>query len=151
MAKTISVLNGPNFNMLGPGEPEICGHATLAAVENVCRETARRYGLAADCRQSDCEGELIDFIHQAHAKKAAGIIINAGGHAHTSMVLHGALAAVGIPCVEVHVANSHARADFRHHCFTERATFASLTGFGIEGYRLAVSGLAAKIGARAAA
>ena len=148
---TIYVLNGPNLNMLGTREPEKYGHATLADVEKLCRETAAQFGLKADCRQSNHEGELIDIIHEAHAKKARGIIINAGGYSHTSIALHDALLAVQIPTVEVHVTNIHARESFRHQSFTARAAFASLCGFGVDGYRLAISGLAAKIGAKAKA
>jgi 3-dehydroquinate dehydratase-2 len=147
MAKTIYVLNGPNLNMLGTREPDTYGRATLMDVEKLCADTAASFGLAADCRQSNREGELIDFIHDAHATKAAGIIINAGGYSHTSVALHDALVAVNIPTVEVHISNIHAREDFRHHSFTARAAFASLCGFGIDGYRLAINGLAARIGA----
>ncbi|MGB8398445.1 type II 3-dehydroquinate dehydratase [Bradyrhizobium sp.] len=150
-AATIYVLNGPNLNLLGSREPEIYGHAKLADVEQLCAETAAQFGLTADCRQSNREGELIDFIHQAHANKAAGIVINAGGYSHTSIALHDALVAVKIPTVEVHISNIHARESFRHHSFTAKAAFASLCGFGIDGYRLAISGLAAKIGAEAKA
>lgn len=151
MAKTVYVLNGPNLNLLGIREPETYGHATLADVEKLCVEAAARYGLAADCRQSNHEGELIDFIHEARDKGAVGIVINAGGYSHTSIALHDALVGVQIPAVEVHVSNIHARENFRHHSFTARAAFASLCGFGIDGYRLAISGLAAKIGATALA
>ena len=151
MAKTIYVLNGPNLNLLGIREPETYGHATLADVERLCVEAAARYGLSADCRQSNHEGELIDFIHEARDKGAVGIVINAGGYSHTSIALHDALVGVQIPAVEVHVSNIHARENFRHHSFTARAAFASLCGFGIDGYRLAISGLAAKIGATAIA
>jgi 3-dehydroquinate dehydratase-2 len=105
----------------------------------------------ADCRQSNREGELIDFVHDAGAKKAAGIIINAGGYSHTSIALHDALIGVKIPSVEVHVSNIYARERFRHHSFVASAAFASLCGFGIEGYRLAISGLAAKLGVPAKA
>jgi 3-dehydroquinate dehydratase-2 len=147
MAKTIYVLNGPNLNMLGTREPDTYGRATLMDVEKLCADTAASFGLAADCRQSNREGELIDFIHDAHATKAAGIIINAGGYSHTSIALHDALVAVNIPTVEVHISNINAREDFRHHSFTARAAFASLCGFGIDGYRLAINGLAARIGA----
>ncbi len=147
MATTIYVLNGPNLNLLGTREPTIYGSATLADVEALCRETAGRFGLMADCRQSNREGELIDFIHDARTK-AAGIVINAGGYSHTSIALHDALIAVQLPAVEVHVSNVYAREDFRHHSFTARAAFASLCGFGIDGYRLAITGLAAKIGAQ---
>jgi 3-dehydroquinate dehydratase-2 len=151
MAKTVYVLNGPNLNLLGIREPETYGHATLAYVERLCVEAAVRYGLTADCRQSNHEGELIDFIHEARDKGAVGIVINAGGYSHTSIALHDALVGVQIPTVEVHVSNVYARENFRHHSLTARAAFASLCGFGIEGYRLAISGLAAKIGATAIA
>jgi 3-dehydroquinate dehydratase-2 len=150
MATTIYVLNGPNLNLLGTREPAIYGSATLADVEALCRETAGRFGLEADCRQSNHEGELIDFIHEARTK-AAGIIINAGAYSHTSIALHDALVAVQLPAVEVHVSNVYARDDFRHNSFSARAAFASLCGFGIDGYRLAITGLAAKIGAQAKA
>ena len=148
-ATTIYVLNGPNLNLLGTREPETYGHATLADVERLCAETAAKFGLKADCRQSNREGELIDFIHEAREKKAVGIILNAGGYSHTSIALHDAIVGVRIPTVEVHVTNIHAREEFRHHSFTARAAFASLAGFGIDGYRLAINGLAAKIGAKA--
>jgi 3-dehydroquinate dehydratase II len=147
-AETIYVLNGPNLNLLGVREPEKYGHFTLADVEKLCVDTAAQYGLKADCRQSNREGELVDFIHEAHAKKAVGIIINAAAYSHTSIALHDAIKGANIPTVEVHITNVHARESFRHHSFTAMAAFASLTGFGIEGYRLAISGLAAKIGAR---
>src|SRR6201988_3966316 len=95
-AATIYVLNGPNLNMLGTREPETYGHANLADVEKLCVETAAQFGLKAECRQSNREGELIDFIHEAHAKKAAGIIINAGAYLHTSMRRYDALTPVQI-------------------------------------------------------
>src|SRR5438094_5004376 len=150
-AETIYVLNGPNLNLLGTREPETYGHAKLADVERLCAETAAQFALKAACRQSNREGELIDFIHDAHANKAAGIIINAGAYSHTSIALHDALVAVQLPTVEVHVTNIHARENFRHHSYTARAAFASLCGFGIEGYRLAIQGLAARIGAKSKA
>ena len=150
-ADTIFVLNGPNLNLLGTREPETYGHAKLADVAKLCVDTAAQFGMKVDCRQSNREGELIDFIHEAHAKKAAGIIINAGGYSHTSIALHDALVAVKIPTVEVHISNIHAREDFRHHSFTARAAFATLCGFGIDGYRLAIAGLAARIGVKAKA
>ncbi|MDO9059354.1 MAG: type II 3-dehydroquinate dehydratase [Bradyrhizobium sp.] len=150
-AETIYVLNGPNLNLLGIREPQTYGHARLADVEQLCEQTAALFGLKADCRQSNREGELIDFIHEAHAKQAAGIIINAGGYSHTSIALHDALVAVKLPTVEVHISNIYAREDFRHHTFTARAAFATLCGFGIDGYRLAINGLAAKLGVKATA
>ena len=147
MSKTVFVLNGPNLNLLGTREPEKYGHATLADVEALCRTTAAEFGLTVDCRQSNREGELIDFIHEAGRTKAAGIIINAGGYTHTSIALHDALTGVSLPAVEVHVTNVHARESFRHHSFIAKAAFASLAGFGIDGYRLAIIGLATRIGA----
>jgi 3-dehydroquinate dehydratase-2 len=155
MAKTASkiiyVLNGPNLNLLGTREPATYGSDTLADVEELCRKSAASYGLEVECRQSNREGELIDFIHEAGANKAAGIVINGGGYSHTSVAIHDALKAVSLPSVEVHISNVYAREPFRHHSFIAKATFASLTGFGIEGYRLAIAGLAAKIGAKAKA
>jgi 3-dehydroquinate dehydratase-2 len=148
MAKTIYVLNGPNLNLLGTREPDTYGNASLADVEMLCQNTAAQFGLAADCRQSNREGELIEFVHEAQAKNAAGIVINAGGYSHTSIALHDALLAVKIPAVEVHISNIYARESFRHHSFTAKAAFATLCGFGIDGYRLAINGLAAKIGAK---
>lgn len=150
-ARTIFVLNGPNLNLLGTREPEIYGAATLADVEKLCRDAAARFGMTADCRQSNREGELVEFIHEAGASKAAGIIINGGAYSHTSIAIHDAIAGVKLPTVEVHISNVHAREDFRHHSFIARAAFASLTGFGIEGYRLAIAGLAAKLGVPAKA
>jgi len=149
--QTIYVLNGPNLNLLRTREPQTYGHARLADVEKLCMETAAQFGLKADCRQSNREGELIDFIHEAHARQAAGIIINAGAYSHTSIALHDALKAVKVPAVEVHISNIHARESFRHQSFTAVAAFAVLAGFGIDGYRLAINGLAAKIGAKAKA
>ena len=148
-APKIYVLNGPNLNLLGTREPEKYGHATLADVEKLCTESAAQFGWTADCRQSNREGELIDFIHEARVKQAVGIIINAGGYSHTSIALHDALVGVKILTVEVHVTNIHARESFRHHSYTAKAAFASLCGFGIDGYRLAINGLAAKIGVKA--
>lgn len=151
MAQTIYVLNGPNLNLLGTREPEIYGRATLADVEKLCAETAAGFGLVAVCRQSNHEGQLIDWIHQARSEKVAGIVINAGGYTHTSIALHDALVGVQIPTVEVHVSNVFTREDFRHHSFIAKAAFASLCGFGIDGYRLAITGLAARLGARTTA
>lgn len=150
-SRTIYVLNGPNLNLLGTREPETYGSDTLADVEKLCRKSAASFGLAAECRQSNREGELIDFIHEAGSTRAAGIVINGGGYSHTSVAIHDALKAVSLPSVEVHISNVYARERFRHHSFIAKATFASLTGFGIEGYRLAIAGLAAKIGAKAKA
>jgi 3-dehydroquinate dehydratase II len=151
MAKTIYVLNVPNLDLLGTREPEANGRATLSDVEKLCAETAKRYGLCTDCRHCSREDELIEFIHEARAKNAVGIVVNAGGHCHTSAALHDALVAVKIPAIEVQVGNAGAGGSFRHHSFTAQAGSASLCGFGTDGFRLAISGLAAKIHAQAAA
>jgi 3-dehydroquinate dehydratase II len=148
MAKTVYVLNGPNLNLLGMREPKTYGRATLREVEKLCREAARRHKLEVECRQSNHEGEIVDLIHEAAAKKAAGIIINAGGYTHTSVAIHDAIAAVALPVIEVHVSNIFARESFRHHSHIAAVAKASLCGFGVTGYALAIDGLAALIGAR---
>jgi len=146
MTKTIYVLNGPNLNLLGTREPDIYGHHTLADVEALCRETAARFGLEAVCHQTNREGEIVDLIHEAAKKQAAGLIINGGGYSHTSVAIPDAIVGVQIPTVEAHVSNVYARERFRHQSFIAKAAFATLCGFGIEGYRLAILGLAARIG-----
>jgi 3-dehydroquinate dehydratase-2 len=148
-AKTVYVLNGPNLNLLGTREPETYGHATLVDVEKMCVDAAARYGLIAECRQSNHEGVLVDAIHEARTRGVVGIIINGGAYSHSSIALHDAIVGVKIPTVEVHISNVYTRESFRHHSFLAKAAFASLCGFGIEGYRLAITGLAAKIGATA--
>jgi 3-dehydroquinate dehydratase-2 len=148
MAQTIHVLNGPNLNLLGTRETETYGHATLQDVERLCRDRAKPLGLAVEFRQSNHEGELIDWIHEAGAKQAAGILINPGGLTHTSISIRDAIAAVKVPVVEVHISNIFARESFRHVSHVAPVAKASLCGFGIEGYALAIDGLAAMIGAR---
>jgi len=148
MAKTVYVLNGPNLNLLGMREPKTYGRATLREVEKLCREAARRHKLEVECRQSNHEGEIVDLIHEAAAKKAAGIIINAGGYTHTSVAIRDAIAAVALPVIEVHITNIFARESFRHHSHIAAVAKASLCGFGVTGYALAIDGLAALIGAR---
>src|SRR5258707_6008068 len=133
-AETIYVLNGPNLNLLGTREPETYGHAKLADVEKLCAKTAAQFGLKADCRQSNREGELIDFIHDAHANKAAGIIINAGGYSHTSIPLHDALVAVETPCVQVHIRHIHGPEGFRHHCFPGHGALATPSRLRLDRY-----------------
>ena len=148
MAKTVYVLNGPNLNLLGTREPKTYGHATLGDVEALCREAAGRRKLAIEFRQSNHEGEIVDSIHEAGAKKAAGIVINAGAYTHTSVAIRDAIAAIDVPVVEVHISNVFARERFRHHSHIAPVAKASLCGFGIEGYGLAIEGLAAMIDTR---
>jgi 3-dehydroquinate dehydratase-2 len=149
MAKTIYVLNGPNLNLLGSREPEKYGRATLKDVEALCRKAAERHGFSTEFRQSNREGELIDWIQEARAKKAAGIVINAAGYSHSSVSIHDALVAANIPVIEVHITNIHARESFRRHSYVAMAAKASICGFGVEGYALAIAGLAAMVGAKA--
>jgi 3-dehydroquinate dehydratase-2 len=146
MAKSVYVLNGPNLNLLGTREPETYGHATLKDVEGLCRERADHHKLGVEFRQSNHEGELIDWIHEAGAKQAVGIVLNAGGYTHTSVSIRDAVAAVNVPVVEVHISNIFARDQFRHHSHIAPVARASLCGFGIAGYGLAIDGLAALIG-----
>jgi 3-dehydroquinate dehydratase-2 len=146
MAKSVYVLNGPNLNLLGTREPQTYGTATLADVERLCRDRAAVHGLALEFRQSNHEGDLIDWIHEAGAKRAAGIVLNAGGYTHTSVSIRDAAAAVSIPLVEVHISNIFARDHFRHHSHIAPVARASLCGFGVAGYALAIDGLAALTG-----
>jgi 3-dehydroquinate dehydratase-2 len=148
MAGTIYILNGPNLNLLGSREPEKYGHATLKDVEALCRKTAEQHGFGIEFRQSNREGELIDWIQEARTNNAAGIVINAAGYTHSSVSIHDALMAANAPVIEVHITNIHARESFRHHSFVAMAAKASLCGFGIEGYALAIAGLAAMTGAK---
>jgi len=145
MTNTILVLNGPNLNMLGTREPALYGSQTLADVEQLCRLEAERYGLVAECRQSNGEGVLIDWIQQS-AGTAAGIVINPGGYSHTSVAIPDAIRAVGLPTIEVHLSNIHAREPFRHHSFVSAAALGMICGLGSAGYRLAISALAEKLG-----
>ena len=148
MAKTVYVLNGPNLNLLGSREPEVYGRATLADVEKLCRATAKGHGLAIEFRQSNHEGELIDWIQEARAEKAAGLVINPAGYGHTSVAILDALAALEAPVIEVHVSNIHARELFRRRTYVSQIARAVLCGFGIHGYALAIDGLAAMIDAK---
>jgi 3-dehydroquinate dehydratase-2 len=148
MAKTIYVLNGPNMNMLGTREPEKYGRATLADVEKLCRATAKRFGLELVFRQSNMEGELVNWIQEAHAKKAVGLVINPAGYTTTSIAIMDALLAIKLPVIEIHITNIHRRESFRHDSYVSKAAKAVVCGFGIDGYALAITGLAGLIGAK---
>ena len=143
---TIYVLNGPNLNLLGTREPEIYGHATLADVEKLCRASAARFDFAVEFRQSNHEGELVDWIQEAARAAGAGIVLNAGAYTHTSVAIHDAIIAVKVPVIEVHVSNVFARESFRRRSYIAPVARASLAGFGIDGYALAITGLAAMVG-----
>jgi len=140
----ILVLNGPNLNKLGVREPAVYGSATLGDVEALCAQTATETGLEATCRQSNHEGELVTWIQDA-AGVYAGIVINAGAYTHTSVAILDALKMAGLPTIEVHISNVFAREDFRHHSYISPVASGVLCGFGIQGYALAIRGLAAII------
>src|ERR1700675_3573339 len=142
MSKTIYVLNGPNLDLLGTREPQIYGHATLADVEKLCQTTARRHGLTVEFRQSNHEGEIIDWIHQARAEKAAGLVINPAGFTTTSVAILDALLTMLALVIEVHITNSLAREEFRRHSYISRVARAVICGFGVEGYALPITGRA---------
>ncbi|MBX6328427.1 MAG: type II 3-dehydroquinate dehydratase [Pseudolabrys sp.] len=149
MAKTIYVLNGPNMNLLGTREPEKYGRATLADVDRLCRETAERYGFEVVFRQSNMEGQLIDWIQEAQMRGATGLVINPAGYTTTSIAILDALLACSMPVIEVHVTNIHARESFRQNSYVSKAAKAVIAGFGIDGYALAITGLARLLGATA--
>jgi 3-dehydroquinate dehydratase-2 len=146
--KTIYVLNGPNLNLLGTREPEIYGHTTLADVEKLCRVTAKRHGLAVKIRQSNHEGEIVDWIQEARTEKAVGLVINPAGYTTTSVAILDALLSMEAPVIEVHISNIHARESFRRRSYVSRTERAVICGFGIQGYALAIIGLAAMIDAK---
>jgi 3-dehydroquinate dehydratase-2 len=148
MSQTIYILNGPNMNLLGTREPEKYGRATLADVEKLCGETAARFGLEVVFRQSNIEGELVDWIQEAHANKAAGLVLNPAGYTTTSIAILDALLAVSMPVVEVHITNIHARESFRQNSYVSKVAKAVIAGFGIDGYALAITGLAGLVGAK---
>ena len=144
--KKVLVLNGPNLNLLGTREPSVYGSQTLADVERMCRDEAARLSLAIDFRQSNHEGQLIDWIHEAGREFAAGtmlgVVFNAGALTHTSIALHDAIKGASLPVIELHISNVHAREPFRHHSWLSPVAKAVIAGFGIHGYPLAIAGLA---------
>ena len=148
MPKTVYVLNGPNLNLLGRREPKVYGRATLKDVEALCRKTAAAHKMEIDFRQSNHEGELVDWIQEADAKKAVGIALNPGGYTHTSVAIHDAIKAVSVPVIEVHVSNIHARESFRHVSYVSPVARAIVCGFGVTGYALAIVGLSVMIAAK---
>ena len=148
MAKTIYVLNGPNLNLLGTREPTIYGRSTLKQVETLCRKAAAAHGIAIEFRQSNHEGVIVDWIQEAGAKKALGIVLNPAGFTTTSVAIHDAIKAVNVPVIETHISNIHAREPWRHHSYVSYVAKAVICGFGVQGYALAIDGLAATAGTR---
>jgi len=144
--KTVFILNGPNLNLLGSREPAVYGHQTLADVQALCERACQANGFSLDFRQSNHEGALIDWIHEAGAlhakKKLAGVIFNAGAYTHTSIALRDAIQGTGVTLIELHISNVHAREAFRHHSLIAPAARAVMAGFGVNGYALAIAGLA---------
>ena len=144
--KTVYVLNGPNLNLLGLREPAIYGSQTLADVRQLCEAACARHGLALEFRQSNHEGELVDWIHEAgrvHAEgRLAALIFNAGAYTHTSVALLDAVKGTGVTLVELHISNVHARESFRHHSYLSAAARAVMCGFGVAGYGLAIDAVA---------
>jgi 3-dehydroquinate dehydratase II len=145
MSKTVYVLNGPNLNLLGTREPHIYGHSTLADVEKLCQTTAQRHGLAVVFRQSNHEGQIIDWVQEARAEKAAGLLLNPAGFTTTSIAILDALMTMEAPVIEVHISNIHKREEFRHNSYVSKVARAVICGFGVEGYALAIDGLARMI------
>lgn len=144
--KTALVLNGPNLNLLGTREPAVYGSQTLADVQALCQQACATHGFALDFRQSNHEGVLVDWLHEAgrlHAAgELAGVVLNAGAYTHTSVALHDAIKGTGILLIELHISNVHAREAFRHHSHISPAAKAVMAGFGVKGYALAIAGLA---------
>ena len=140
MAKTIYILNGPNLNLLGTREPDIYGATTLDAIENSCYAFGQTEGVEVIFRQSNEEGELVNWIQEA-AVKSDGLILNAGAYTHTSVALHDAIKASGIATVEVHLSNIFQREEFRHHSFISPVAVGMICGFGAHGYELALTAL----------
>lgn len=143
--KTVLVLNGPNLNLLGTREPQVYGSQTLDDVQALCESACTTHGFALDFRQSNHEGVLVDWLHEAGrlhtAGTLAGVVLNAGAYTHTSVALHDAIKGTGITLIELHISNVHAREAFRHHSYISPAAKAVMAGFGVNGYALAIAGL----------
>jgi 3-dehydroquinate dehydratase-2 len=138
----IYVLNGPNLNLLGTREPEIYGHDTLDDIAGMLEDRARELGLEIDMRQSNHEGHLVDWLHEAQAHDAQAVLLNAGAFTHTSVALYDAIKSVRTPVIEVHLSNPHTRESFRHTSFVGRAAKGTIAGFGAMSYRLALEAAA---------
>ena len=139
---TIYVLNGPNLNLLGTREPEIYGAETLDEIAGALEDRARELGLAIDMRQSNHEGHLIDWLHEASSEGARAVILNAGAFTHSSIALYDAIKAIRVPVIEVHLSNPQAREPFRRRSYVAAAAKGSISGFGALGYQLALDAAA---------
>jgi len=138
MPDTIFVLNGPNLNLLGTRQPEIYGSTTLDDIGEMLTLRAEELGLEIDLRQSNHEGHLVDWLHEAQAEGAKAVLLNAGAYTHTSVALYDAIKAIKVPVIEVHLSNPHAREDFRHTSYVGMAAKATIAGFGADSYALAL-------------
>lgn len=141
-ATTVFVLNGPNLNLLGTREPEIYGSDTLDDIAGRLEDQAQGLGLSIDMRQSNHEGHLIDWLHEANGRGAKAVILNPGGFTHTSVALHDAIKSIAVPVIEVHLSNPHAREPFRHKSFVGQAAKGTIAGFGALSYALALDAAA---------
>ena len=139
---TVYVLNGPNLNLLGLREPEIYGADTLDDIAGRLEDRAKGLGLRVEIRQSNHEGHLIDWLHEANAREAKAVILNPGGFTHTSVALHDAVKAVSVPVIEVHLSNPAKREPFRHKSFVASAARGTIAGLGALGYELALDAAA---------
>ena len=139
---TVFVLNGPNLNLLGTREPEIYGSDTLDDIAGRIEDRARALGLTIDMRQSNHEGHLIDWLHEAQASGAKAVLLNAGAFTHTSIALYDAIKAISTPVIEVHLSNPHTREAFRHISYVGMAAKATIAGFGAASYLLALEAVA---------
>ena len=144
MSKPIYVLNGPNLNLLGVREPEIYGYDTLADIESRCKALLEGTDLTLVFKQSNHEGELVDWIQEARTQGSA-LIINPAAYTHTSVALYDALKALSIPIIECHLSNPHAREPFRHHSYVSLAAKGIVAGFGAIGYELAIRAVLALV------
>ena len=142
---SVLILNGPNLNLLGTRKPEVYGTTTLADVEKLCTDAAAKLGLDVDFKQSNHEGQLIDWIHETGAAVKAGesigAVFNPGAFTHTSAALHDAIEGASLPVIECHISNVHKREEFRHHSFISPVASGIIVGFGVHGYVLAIHGL----------
>ena len=134
----IYVLNGPNLNLLGTREPDIYGSDTLDDIAGQREDQAQALGVAVDVRQSNHEGHLIDWLHEAQASGAKAVLLNAGAYTHTSIAIHDAIKAITVPVIEVHLSNPHRRDAFRHKSFVGEAAVGTVSGFGAMSYTLAL-------------
>lgn len=135
----IYVLNGPNLNLLGTREPEIYGSETLDDIAGRLEDQARAAGAEIEFRQSNHEGHLIDWLHEAQAEGVKAVILNPGGFTHTSVALHDAIKSIVTPVIEVHLSNPHKREEFRHKSYVGQAAKGTIAGFGALSYELALS------------